>query len=258
MGTCWKIAVALNKGGVGKTTTTAAEGEQLAASGARVLLVDLDPQGNLSQALGYDPESLETTVYDLLLHPAADAHAAVLHTPYGPDLIGANLLLDGAEFQLATAFGRELLLKQALTPLLPSYDYVLLDCPRNLGVLAVNALAFADTVLVPLQAESYALGALALLDATITRVQQINATLHIGGILITQVDAQTKLCQAVEKRARDRYGDLVFRTVIPRNIQVAEAPAARQPITVYDPKSSGARAYRAAAQEARERWPVRT
>lgn len=248
------IATAMQKGGVGKTTSTLALGSELARAGARVLLVDLDPQSNLTQGLGYDPTLLGQSVYEVLIDPAM-ARSAMLHAEYGVDLLPATLALAGAELSFAGRFGRELLLRAALAPLRSVYDYILIDSPPSLGLFTVNALTAADTVLVPLQAHVFALGAMLQLEETIAMVRQLNPALALGGILITMIDRRTSVNALVEAEARVRYGALVFATTIPLNTKIVEAPAAGAPITAYAAESAGARAYRALAEEVRQRWP---
>jgi chromosome partitioning protein len=251
------IATAMQKGGVGKTTTTLALGAELARCGARVLLCDLDPQSSLTEGLGIDPNEIQRSIYDVLLHPQADPSFATIHTAYGLDLLPATLALAGAELTFAGRFGRELLLRTALTPLRSAYDYILIDSPPSLGLFTVNAMVAADVLLIPLQAHVYALNAMAQLEATIAMVQQLNPRLAIGGILVTMIDKRTSVNAAIEAAARGRYRQLVFQTTIPMNTKIVEAPAAGQPITIYASESAGAQAYRALAEEVHERWPVR-
>jgi len=248
------IALTLQKGGVGKTTTTAALGTELASSGARVLLVDIDPQGNLTQALGYDPTTIDQSIYEVLMNPTIDPAFAILHADSGPDLLPANLTLAGAEMTLAGRYGRELLLRSALRLLSGRYDYILIDTPPSLGLLTGNALTAADTVLVPLQAHAFALKALPQLEQAIEIVHAINPSLYIGGIVVTMSDRRTTINRMVEQTVREQYGDLVFKTVIPFSVRLVEAPAIGQPIAAYAPGSSGAQAYRDLAMEVATRY----
>jgi len=253
---CTIIATAMQKGGVGKTTTTLALGAELARTGARVLLCDLDPQSSLTEGLGIDPNVLPRSIYDVLLSPNSDPAFAIIETPYSVDLIPATLALAGAELTFAGRFGRELLLRTALASLRERYDYILIDSPPSLGLFTINALIAADVLLIPLQAHVYALNAMAQLESTIAMARQMNPQLRIGGIVITMVDKRTTVNGVIERAARERYGELVFDNVIPLNTKIVEAPAAGQPITVYAPESMGAVAYQALAQEVRERWLI--
>lgn len=247
------IAMALQKGGVGKTTTTAALGMELATAQKRVLCVDLDPQGNLTQALGAQLGGDDLTVYEAMIDPALTAQA-IITTGHGVDLLPATLRLAGAELRFAAQIARETLLKQALETVHAHYDVILIDSPPSLGLFTVNVLAAADTVLVPLQAHVYALGAMDQLQETIQMVRKLRPELHVGGIVVTMIDRRTTVNRAIEEAARERYGSLVFETAIPFNVKLIEAPVAGQPITVYDPHSSGAAAYRALAEEVSARW----
>ena len=243
------LALAMQKGGVGKTTTALSLGAALAVRGRRVLLIDVDPQANLTQGLGVDPAALEYSVYEVLLNPERGSAFATIATEAGPDLIPASLDLAGAELELAGRVGRELLLRKALRASRAEYDYVLIDPPPSLGLLALNALAAADRVLVPLQLHAYALRAMPQLEATIELVREINPGLAIGGIVCTLADRRTNLGQEIEREARERYGALVYETVIPINVRLAEAPARGQPISRFAPTSAGALAYAALAAE---------
>jgi chromosome partitioning protein len=243
------IALAMQKGGVGKTTSALSLGAALASRGRRVLLIDIDPQANLTQGLGVDPSALEYSVYEVLLNPERGSEFATIATDIGADLIPAALELAGAELELAGKVGRELLLRKALRSTSGSYDYVLIDPPPSLGIFSLNALAAADEVVVPLQLHAYALKAMPQLAATIGLVQEINPGLAIGGIICTMADRRTNLGQAIERQVRQQYGDLVFETVIPMNVKLAEAPAQGRPISRYAPASTGAQAYAALAAE---------
>lgn len=248
------IALCLQKGGVGKTTTALGLGVELASLGARVLLIDIDPQGNLTQALGYDPTEIESSIYEVLLNPTHDPAFAILHTDHGPDLLPANLTLAGAEMTLASRYGREMLLRSALGQIRDRYDFILIDTPPSLGLLTGNALTAADTVLVPLQAHAFALKALPQLETAIEIVHALNPALHIGGIVVTMSDRRTTINRLIEATAREQYGDLVFKTVIPFNVRLVEAPAVGQPIAAYAPGSSGAQAYHELALEVAQHY----
>lgn len=248
------FALAMQKGGVGKTTTTLSLGTMLAGKGRRVLLIDLDPQANLTQGLGVDPSDLEYSVYEVLLNPDRGVGFACRHTTAGVDLVPASLDLAGAELELAGKVGRELLLRKALRAARAEYDYILLDPPPSLGIFSLNALAAADAVIVPLQLHAYALKAMPQLEATVELVKEIHPTLRIGGIACTLADRRTNLSQQIEQEVRERYGALVFETVIPINVKLAEAPSTGTPIGVYAPNSAGAAAYAALADELEARY----
>jgi len=252
------IALAMQKGGVGKTTTSLNLGVALAQEGARVLLVDIDPQANLTSGLGVNPATLKYSVYEVLLNSARGAGFAILTAPIpgisSLDLIPAVLALAGAELELAGKIGREFFLKEALAAVSEQYDYILIDPPPSLGIFTINALVAAGSVIVPLQAQSFALAALPQLEATIALVKKINPTLALEGMVITMHDKRTGLSPAVEKQARERYGHLVFDTVIPLQTRLAEAPAVGEPISTYAPQSAGAKAYAALAEEVVTRY----
>jgi chromosome partitioning protein len=252
------IAIALQKGGAGKTTTTAALGSELTARGASVLMIDLDPQANLTQALGVALADDAPTVYELLINGARALPVVTVGTPYGC-LIPASIDLAGAEMGLAGRIGRELLLRQALDQVADGdYDYILIDTPPTLGLLTANALVAAESILIPLQAHFFALKALVQLDETIALVRPLNPGLSIGGIVLTMVDRRTQVAAAISDAARSRYGDLVFDSEIPMSVRLVEAPARGCPISAYAPQSSGAEAYRALADEVMARWPMMT
>lgn len=250
------LALAMQKGGVGKTTTTLSLGTMLAARGRRVLLIDIDPQANLTQGLGVDPSALEYSVYEVLLNPERGIGFATITTDAGVDLIPAALELAGAELELAGKVGRELLLRKALRTSREQYDYVLIDPPPSLGIFSLNAMAAADAVIVPLQLHAYALKAMPQLEQTIQLVREIHPNLTIGGIICTLADRRTNLSLQIEQQVRERYGALVFETVIPINVKLAEAPTVGKPIGVYAPSSAGALAYEALATELESRYGV--
>jgi len=252
------IAVANQKGGVGKSTTAVSLGASLAELGYKVLVIDLDPQGNASTGLGIRHEAREVTVYDVL---AAEApiEGAVVPTPLeGLFAIPSTIDLAGAEIELVSQFSREMRLRKAIEPLKhDDYDYIFLDCPPSLGLLTVNALAAADELLVPIQCEYYALEGLGQLLRNVRMVQQnVNTELRLTGIVMTMYDPRTKLSEQVVQEVRKYFGERVYQTVIPRTVRLSEAPGFGQPITVYDPKSRGAQCYRDLAREVADHLPL--
>jgi chromosome partitioning protein len=245
------LALANQKGGVGKTTTAINLGAALAEQGERVLLVDMDPQGALSVGLGLNPMALDQTVYNLLMDPKADVDGAIEQTKLdGLELLPSNIDLAAAEVLLVGEVAREQALARVLRPLRDRYDHVLIDCPPSLGLLTVNALTAADGVLVPLECEYFALRGMALLMDTIEKVRErLNPDLEVVGILATMYDARTVHGREVLARVEDAFGDRVFRTVITKTIRFAEAPVAGESILSYAGSSSGAAAYRELAKE---------
>ncbi len=213
------------------------------------------PVRSVTQALGVTVGPDDPTIYELLLNPALAEPLPVVETAFGVDLIPATMRLAGAEMRLASKYGREQLLRNALARARQAYDYILIDSPPSLGLLTANALVAADTILVPLQAHWFALEAMEGFGETIKEIRAINPQLHIGGILLTMVDKRTSLSREIVRAAREAYGELVFETTIPLSTRLAEAPAAGQPIAAYAPESSGAVAYAALAEEVRARWP---
>ena len=244
------IAVANQKGGVGKTTTSVNLASALAQSGCRVLVVDLDPQANATTALGSDKYALERHVYHALVGDIGAREAIVPTGVPGLDLLPAGTDLTGAEIELVSALARETKLRQALGPIESSYDVILLDCPPSLGLLTVNALTAADSVLVPLQCEYYALEGLSSLLRTIDLVRRsLNPRIRIHGILLTMFDRRNRLALQVEAEARSHFPDLVYGTRIPRNVRLSESPSFGKPVLMYDSTCSGALAYQALADE---------
>jgi chromosome partitioning protein len=244
------IAIANQKGGVGKTTTAVNLGAALAESGLRILVVDLDPQGNASTGLGINPRDVNASIYDVLMQdtPALDAvEPTSLKNLF---VIPATLDLAGAEIELVPAFSRELKLKRALDSVRTEYDVVLIDCPPSLGLLTVNGLAAADDVIVPIQCEYYALEGLGQLLRNVALVRSsLNASLEVRGIILTMYDARTRLAEQVETEVREHFGAKVYKTVVPRTVRLAEAPSFGQPVIVFDSTSRGASAYRNLAKE---------
>ena len=250
------VAVCNQKGGVGKTTTTINLGAALAEQGRRVLLVDFDPQGALSVGLGIQPHELQATVYNLLMERGARADEVVIKTNVaGMDLLPSNIDLSGAEVQLVHEVGREFVLGGVLEPLLPDYDIVMIDCQPSLGLLTVNALACAHGVIVPLECEYFAMRGVALLTETIDKVsRRINQGLAMDGLLATMYDSRTLHSREVLMRVVDRFGDKVFHTVISRTVRFPDATVAGEPITSFDPASTGANSYRELAKEVLGLW----
>jgi len=243
------IAIANQKGGVGKTTTAVNLAAALAATPRRVLLVDLDPQGNATMASGVDKRELENSTCEVLLGECP-ARAAVVKSPEGFDLLPGNIDLTAAEIRLMDEIGREQRLKEALAPLREDYDYLIIDCPPSLSLLTLNALAAADGVIVPMQCEYFALEGLSSLVDTINALKgKLNPQLEIEGIVRTMFDVRNNLANAVSGELTRHFGDKVFRSIIPRNVRLAEAPSHGQSIVGYDRASRGGIAYLGLAGE---------
>jgi chromosome partitioning protein len=250
-----KVAVANQKGGVGKTTTAVNLSAGLAEVGRRVLLVDLDPQANATTGVGIDHRTLEASTYDVLVL-GADAASVVRRTRWDRlDVLPSSIDLAGAELELVPAFARETKLRGALEGLAPNYDVVVIDCPPSLGLLVVNALAAADSMLVPIQCEYYALEGLTQLLRNVELVRQgLNERLEIGAVVLTMYDARTRLSEQVADEIRAHFGERVMRSVIPRSVRLSEAPSFGVPGIMQDPGSRGAIAYRWLAREFDERF----
>jgi chromosome partitioning protein len=249
------IAVANQKGGVGKSTTTVSLGAALAEAGHRVLVVDLDPQGNASTGMGIRHAARDVTIYEVLSADAGIDDAIVSTMVPDLDAVPSTIALAGAEIELVSQFSRESRLQKALEPVREGrYDFIILDCPPSLGLLTVNALTAADELIVPIQAEYYALEGLGQLLRNVRLVQQnINPRLRLSGIVMTMFDRRTKLAEQVVAEVRRYFGTRVYDTVIPRTVRLSEAPGYGQPISVYDPSNIGARSYRWLAEEVAER-----
>ncbi|MQA90223.1 MAG: AAA family ATPase [Gemmatimonas sp.] len=245
------IAIANQKGGVGKTTTAINLGACLAVAERRTLVIDIDPQANATSGLGVPKEQVTRSIYDVLVEgmPAADTITREVHFPR-LDLLPATRDLVGVDVELVTRARRETILRRALDPLRDAYDYILIDAPPSLGLLTLNTLTAADSVLIPIQCEFYALEGLSQLLNTVRIVQRnLNPSLQIEGVLLTMFDSRLNLSRQVAEEAKEYFGSRVFRTPIPRNVRIAEAPSFGEPIVLYDIVSAGAKSYLALAQE---------
>ena len=244
------LAVANQKGGVGKTTTAVNLGAALAEEGFRVLVVDLDPQGNATTGLGINHRDIDRSIYDVIMNDTPMEDCVEASTLKNLFVVPATIDLAGAEIELVPAFSRELKLRRAVEGVKDDYDFTLVDCPPSLGLLTVNGLAAADDVMVPIQCEYYALEGLGQLLRNVALVRSnLNPTLDVRGIVLTMYDARTKLADQVEQEVRSHFGRRVYRTVVPRTVRLSEAPSFGQPIIVFDPTSRGAVAYRELAKE---------
>lgn len=244
------IAVTNQKGGVGKTTTTVNLAASLAAAKKRVLVVDLDPQGNAAMACGVDKNEVELTSCDLLLQDAPISEIIIDNDTIGFSVIAGNADLTAAEVELMSVKHKERRLADALLPIKDNYDYILIDCPPSLNMLTLNAMVAADSVLIPMQCEYYALEGLTALMSTVRNIQEtVNPKLKLGGILRTMFDNRSRLTQDVSEQLIEYFGDKVFTTCIPRNIRLAEAPSHGVPVLKYDKSSRGALAYLELASE---------
>ena len=248
------IAVANQKGGVGKTTTTINLSSCLAEAGKKVLTIDMDPQGNTTSGLGIDKNACENTVYELILGECT-VKKCLIHTEFeNLDLISSNVNLAGAEIELLNISDKEYVLRNEVDYIKDDYDFIIIDCPPSLNMLTLNAMTTADTILVPIQCEYYALEGLSQLMYTIELVQQrLNPHLHMEGVVFTMYDARTNLSLQVVENVKNNLDTTIYKTIIPRNVRLAEAPSHGLPINIYDPKSSGAESYRLLAQEVIER-----
>ena len=244
------IAIANQKGGVGKTTTSINLAASIAEMGKRVLAIDLDPQGNMTSGLGVDKNEVENTVYELMLDECSINESIQDTVVKGLRLIPSNVNLAGAEIELLGINDKEYILKTAVDYIRDDYDFIVIDCPPSLNMLTVNAMTTADTVLVPIQCEYYALEGLSQLIHTINLVQErLNPNLQMEGVVFTMYDVRTKLSYQVVENVKENLDTKIYETMIPRNIRLAEAPSYGIPINMYDSKSAGAESYRKLAKE---------
>lgn len=244
------IAIANQKGGVGKTTTAINLSAALAEAGKQVLTIDIDPQGNTTSGLGVDKNGVDQTIYDLILGECSIEETVIVSDFDNLYLIPSNVDLAAAEIELIGIQEKEYILQKAVETIRNDYDYIIIDCPPSLNMLTINAMTTADTVLVPIQCEYYALEGLSQLIHTVNLVKQrLNPNLEMEGVVFTMYDARTNLSLQVVENVKNNLHQRIYKTIIPRNVRLAEAPSHGLPITIYDTKSAGAESYRLLAQE---------
>ncbi|CDC36140.1 MAG TPA: AAA family ATPase [Lachnospiraceae bacterium] len=248
------IAIANQKGGVGKTTTTINLAACLAEKDQHVLVIDIDPQGNTTSGFGIEKEELENTIYELILGECSLEQCLIKNAVNNLDVLPSNVNLAGAEIDLIGVEDREYILKNKISPIVNDYDYIIIDCPPSLTMLTVNAMTTANTVLVPIQCEYYALEGLSQLLHTINLVKnRLNPELEMEGVVFTMFNSRTNLSLQVVENVKDNLNQTIYKTIIPRNVRLAEAPSHGVPINIYDPKSAGAESYRLLADEVMHR-----